>query len=143
MKLVGCENVFITYNIFEWIGDSCIASWGNTYGIIFENYENEDVAQKGADGTNGQQPRHNEISYNFAHDLGIWEKQSSFYFQSISCCNNIFNNIVFNIPRAAYYLMMDLVVIIQFIRIYCLIHVKNHQIMVCYSIITNNKSIQR
>eukprot|EP01083_Nonionella_stella_P085976 238584_1 len=125
LKLVGCKNILIaenvfsrldgnaiflfdynrnitiTYNTFEWIGDSCIASWGNTDGIIFEGYSDQDVAQKGADGTNGQQPRHNEISYNFAHDLGIWEKQSSFYFQSVSCCNDVFNNIVFNIPRAA------------------------------------------
>ena len=95
------RNITITNNEFEWIGDSCIASWGNTEGISFPSTNGEDIAQVGADGTKGTQPRFNTISYNYAHDLGIWEKQSSFYFQSVSCCNDIYNNIVYNIPRAA------------------------------------------
>ena len=32
--------------------------------------------------------------------LGIWEKQSSFYFMAKSCLNTIVNNVVFNLPRA-------------------------------------------
>ncbi|ETO31742.1 hypothetical protein RFI_05376 [Reticulomyxa filosa] len=54
----------------------------------------------GWDGTNGNQPRELTIIQNFVHELGIWEKQSSFYFQAKSCQNYIANNIFFNGPRA-------------------------------------------
>ncbi len=31
--------------------------------------------------------------YNFVHELGIWEKQSAFYFQAKSCQNLIMGNV--------------------------------------------------
>jgi hypothetical protein len=31
--------------------------------------------------------------YNFVHELGIWEKQSSFYFQAKSCQNLLMGNV--------------------------------------------------
>ena len=56
----------------------------------------------GWDATDGNQPRFSKILYNFVHELGIWEKQSSFYFQAKSCQNIIKGNniIFFNGPRA-------------------------------------------
>jgi len=69
----------------------------------------------GWDATNGDQPRFNVIEQNFVHELGsisffyllfsyyflgIWEKQSSFYFQAKTCQSTIHQNIFFNGPRA-------------------------------------------
>ena len=86
------RNTTIQRNEFVWIGDSAIAQWGYTSGT--------DVPGMGWDGTDGNQPRYSRILYNFAHELGIWEKQSSFYFQAKSCQNLIMGNIFFNGPRA-------------------------------------------
>ena len=86
------RNATIQKSEFVWIGDSAIASWGYTTG--------SSVDGMGPDGTDGNQPRFNNILYNFVHELGIWEKQSSFYFQSKSCQNLLQGNIFFNGPRA-------------------------------------------
>ena len=86
------RNTTIQYNEFVWIGDSAIAQWGYTSGT--------DIPGMGWDGTDGNQPRYSRILYNFAHELGIWEKQSSFYFQAKSCQNLLMGNIFFNGPRA-------------------------------------------
>lgn len=85
-------NATIYKNEFLWIGDTAIGSWGNTKGSKVEGM--------GWDGTDGDQPRFNQILYNFVHELGIFEKQSSFYFQAKSCQNTIKGNIFFNGPRA-------------------------------------------
>ena len=96
------RNATITYNEFAWIGDSCIGSWGNTEGFEFNPPLNttERHVKLGINGTNGDQPRFSNVSYNFAREIGINEKQSSFYFQATSCQNYIGHNIVFNGPRA-------------------------------------------
>jgi len=77
---------YIHQNICNLLGQNCIASWGDS------NYW---------DGTGGQQPRRNIITGNIAYDIGIIQKQSSFYFQAVSAENIIASNIVYNIPRAA------------------------------------------
>ena len=87
------RNTTIQYNEFAWIGDTAIAQWGYTSGVSA-------VPGMGWDGTDGNQPRFSNILYNFAHELGIWEKQSSFYFQAKSCQNLLRGNIFFNGPRA-------------------------------------------
>jgi len=43
----------------------------------------------GADGSNGDQPRYNTIAFNLCHELGVWEKQSSFYTQFKSGYNHV------------------------------------------------------
>ena len=86
------RNTTIQYNEFVWIGDTAIGQWGYTSGV--------NVTGMGWDGTDGNQPRFSRILYNFAHELGIWEKQSSFYFQAKSCQNLLMGNIFFNGPRA-------------------------------------------
>lgn len=86
------RNTSIHANEFVWIGSSAIAQWGYTNG--------SSASGMGYDGTYGNQPRFTNISYNFVHELGIWEKQSSFYFQAKSCQNYIYRNIFFNGPRA-------------------------------------------
>ena len=54
----------------------------------------------GQDGTNGDHPRHNYIERNLCHELGIWEKQSSFYTTFKSGRNTVEGNLVWNGPRA-------------------------------------------
>ena len=54
----------------------------------------------GIDGTNKDQPRYNQIISNIIHEIGIYQKQSSMYFQAQSCQTNISNNIFYNGPRA-------------------------------------------
>ena len=95
------RNITIYRNEFVWIGSTTIASMGDTEGITFpEEYEVYPQTSMGWDGTNGNQPRFLNISYNLAHEIGIWEKQSSFYFQAKSCQNTVYNNIFYNGPRA-------------------------------------------
>ena len=91
------RNVTILNNEFVWQGDTCILLWGDTEGITFVD-SNETM---GYDGTAGNQPRFTNIVGNLAHEIGIWEKQSSLVFQAKSCQNNIERNIVYNQPRAA------------------------------------------
>jgi len=87
------RNLTIQRNEFSWIGDTAIGQWGNTVGV-------PEVPGMGWDGTTGDQPRGTQILYNFVHELGIWEKQSSFYFQAKSAQNLLMGNIFFNGPRA-------------------------------------------
>ena len=88
------RNTTIQKNEFVWIGSSAIAQWGYTKGA-------DGVPGMGWDATDGNQPRFSKILYNFVHESGIWEKQSSFYFQAKSCQNIIKGNIFFNgRPRA-------------------------------------------
>jgi len=77
---------------FVWLGSNAIVSWGNAEG--------SGIPGMGWDGTGGDQPRFNQILNNFVHELGIWEKQSSFYFQAKTCQTFMQGNIFFNGPRA-------------------------------------------
>ena len=86
------RNTTIQRNEFSWIGSTAIALWGYTQGTS--------VQGMGWDGTDGNQPRFSQILYNFVRELGIWEKQSSFYFQAKSGQNLLKGNIFFNGPRA-------------------------------------------
>ena len=76
---------FISYPFqFAWNGDTAIASWGNT--------KSSTVPGMGYDGTDGDQPRGTVITNNFVHELGIWEKQSAFYFQAKTAQALLANN---------------------------------------------------
>lgn len=68
-----------------WNGDSAFAGWGFT----------EDM-----DATNGNQPLHTSIIQNFVHEIGLFEKQSSAWFQGLAAQTTLSQNIFFNGPRA-------------------------------------------
>ena len=85
------RNITVYKNEIVWNGATAISSWGDTF--INDSRVPHGM---GYDGTKGTQPRFNNISYNFVHELGIWEKQSSLYFQAKSCQNFIGYNIFFN-----------------------------------------------
>jgi hypothetical protein len=86
------RNAHITRNAFKWIGDSAIVSWGRTTG--------DPSGLDGWDATDGNQPRYNLIDFNFASEVGIWEKQSSLYMQAKTSDSFLFANVGFNGPRA-------------------------------------------
>ncbi|EGD73635.1 hypothetical protein PTSG_05343 [Salpingoeca rosetta] len=66
-------------------GDSAIAAWGYTDRI---------------DATGGAQPRLSTIANNFVHEMGLYEKQSSAWFQGKTAQTTLSGNIFFNGPRA-------------------------------------------
>lgn len=91
------RNITIYKNEIEWNAASAITSWGDTF---MPNDTYGVPNGMGYDGTKGNQPRYLNISYNYVHEIGLWEKQSSFYFQAKSCLNYIAYNIFYNGPRA-------------------------------------------
>ena len=79
------RNAVIKGNEFVYVGDSAIAAVGESDLI---------------DGTLGNQPRGVEILSNLMHEIGIWGKQTSGFFQAISCETVVQGNVMFNGPRA-------------------------------------------
>lgn len=67
------------------MGASAIAQWG---------YEHN-----GKEGL-GDQPRFTNVTNNVCHVIGIYQKQSSCFFQAVSTQSYIHNNIFYNMPRA-------------------------------------------
>ena len=78
------RNAVIERNEFRYMGDSAIAALGSTELI---------------DGTSGNQPRGTKIINNLMHEIGIYGKQTSAYFQSLTCQTIFDGNILFNGPR--------------------------------------------
>lgn len=78
------RNTAIEGNEFKYTGDSAIAVVGSTELI---------------DGTSGNQPRGTKIVNNLMHEIGIYGKQMSPYFQSLACQTEFDDNILFNGPR--------------------------------------------
>jgi hypothetical protein len=79
-------------NEFLSIGETAISQWGFTEG--------SPVPGMGYDATMGNQPRGTLVRGNLVHELGLWTKQNSFYFQSESFGNTIEGNVAYNGPRA-------------------------------------------
>eukprot|EP01084_Bolivina_argentea_P031089 57564_1 len=76
------RDVVITQNEIIFQGDNAVSAWGDTQNISFP-----DGTTMGSDGTDGNQPRGVQFTSNFVHEIGIWEKQSSMWFQAKSCNN--------------------------------------------------------
>mmetsp|Transcript_50416 Transcript_50416/g.74769 ORF Transcript_50416/g.74769 Transcript_50416/m.74769 type:complete len:882 (+) Transcript_50416:102-2747(+) len=98
------RNATIQNSDFSFIGANAIASWGYTNetrtdpgrpGVILENYPHA-----GIDGTDGEHPRFTTITGCTAREVGLYEKQSSFYVQAKTVQSNISGNVFFNGPRA-------------------------------------------
>jgi hypothetical protein len=98
------RNATISDSDFEYIGGNAIASWGYTNetasdpgrpGVALLNYPHA-----GVDGTDGEHPRYTLVSGNLAREVGLYEKQSSFYVQAKTAQAFITGNVFFNGPRA-------------------------------------------
>jgi len=94
LQISGYSRKFtVQYSDFRWIGDSAITSWGYTDEL-------SDEGRKGFDGTDGNHPQENTIRFNVIREVGMFEKQSSFYMQAKTCLSTIEGNVMFNGPRA-------------------------------------------
>lgn len=93
------RGVGVTRNEFAWIGDTAIVSWG--YTTSADPTYRALAPGMGEDGTAGEQPWGNNISFNFVREIGINEKQSSFHFQAVTTGNHVEGNVAFNGPRAS------------------------------------------
>ena len=126
------RNTTIVRNEFSFIGDSAMAAWGDTSSLLNENgthssplnvsllsHSSSAIRSRhsivgagtlhvpggfkmGPDGRSGEQPRGTVVRANICHSIGIWEKQSSMWFQAVSALTQLSNNIFFNGPRAAF-----------------------------------------
>merc|ERR1719515_497455 len=98
------RNATVQDSDFSFIGGNAIVSWGytnETENTGFPYYTpNTNYPQAGVDGTDGNHPRYNQILRNSAREVGLYEKQSSFYMQAKTAQSVISGNVFFNGPRA-------------------------------------------
>lgn len=87
------RDTLVLHNELRWTGDNAIGAWGRTDEV-------SDGGIHGADGTRGEHPDNTMVVGNAVHEVGMYEKQSSMYFQAKSCRSNITGNVFFNGPRA-------------------------------------------
>lgn len=93
------RNLTIQKSELVWIGDSAIAAWGSTeQGLGGGSIKLPEGV--GIDGTGGNQPRGTQIISNVIHEFGLFQKQSSAFFQAQACQTTITGNILYNGPRA-------------------------------------------
>jgi hypothetical protein len=72
-------------NDFSWIGDSAMAGWGYT---------------DDHDGTGGEQPRGTMVLENVCREIGLYQLQSSCWFQAKTAQTSVLRNLFYNGPRA-------------------------------------------
>jgi hypothetical protein len=79
------RNLTLTNNEFAYIGDSAMAAWGDTSAALNANGTATVPGghKVGPDGRSGEQPRGTVVRGNIAHDIGLWQKQSSMWFQAV------------------------------------------------------------
>merc|ERR1712232_1523237 len=98
------RNATVQDSDFSFIGGNAIVSWGytnETENSGFPYYTpNTNYPEGGVDGTDGNHPRYNQILSNTAREVGLYEKQSSFYMQAKTAESTIHGNVFFNGPRA-------------------------------------------
>ena len=98
------RHIEISHSDFAYLGGNAIASWGYTNetstdpgrpGIVLAN-----APSAGVDGTDGEHPRHTTVTGCVAREIGLYEKQSSFYVQAKTAEARVVGNVFFNGPRA-------------------------------------------
>lgn len=95
------RDMTIESNEFFGIGDSVMAAWGDTSFNLNENASLTLPYPIGPDGRGGEQPRGTKVLNNIAHEIGLWQKQSSLWFQAVTAQTLLKGNVFFNGPRAA------------------------------------------
>ena len=88
---------------FVGIGDSAIASWGDTSECLNANCSIRLPAgvRMGPDARGGAQPHNTTVRANLVREIGLWQKQSSMWFQAVTAQSKVHANVFFNGPRAA------------------------------------------
>ena len=97
------RNASVSQNEFVEIGDSAIVAWGETSAALNANgtWRLPHGWHVGPDARGGEQPWDTHVVGNIARELGLFQKQSSFFFQAISARSVVAGNVFFNGPRAA------------------------------------------
>ena len=96
------RNLTIRSNEFTFIGESAMASWGSTSVDLSEAGSKPPLPHRiGPDGRSGDQPRGVRVVGNIVREIGIWQKQSSAWFQAVTAQTLLEGNVFFNGPRAA------------------------------------------
>ena len=98
------DETAVSKNEFEHLGGSAIVLWGRTGDELDAAGDRKLPWSDHPNGPNGMEldcPRDTLVTKNIAHDLGLWQKQSSLVFQAISARSIITDNIAYNFPRAA------------------------------------------
>ena len=90
----------VSNSTFEWIGGSAMASWGDTSYAMNANGSRTIPWPRGPDVRDGNFPFGTQILGNVVHDIGIWQKQSSMWFQATTAQSLVRGNVPFNGPRA-------------------------------------------
>ena len=88
------RNLSITNNELSFIGDSVMASWGDTSAALNANGSLAVPGgfKVGPDGRGGEQPRGTVVANNICHEIGLWQKQSSLWFQAVTTQVNHFTS---------------------------------------------------
>ena len=94
------RNATIDSNEMSWIGDGAIAAWGSTRSCLDANCSKKIEWGVGPDARGGNQPRGTHVVGNLVREIGIWQKQSSMWFQATTMQTHIERNVHFNGPRA-------------------------------------------
>ena len=98
------RNATVTNSDFAFIGGNAIAAWGYTNETDFDpgrpGVKLENAPKAGVDGTDGEHPRYTTVVNNSAREVGLYEKQSSFFVQAKTAQSYIAGNVFFNGPRA-------------------------------------------
>ena len=89
-------------NELSWIGDSAMAAWGSTGYCLNADCSKKIPYPVGPDGRGGNQPRGTRVTNNLVHEIGIWQKQSSMWFQAATATTYLAGNVHFNGPRAGF-----------------------------------------
>ena len=98
------RNATVSHSDFSYIGGNAMAAWGYTNetdtdpgrpGVAIEN-----APYAGIDGTDGNHPRYTQIISNTAREVGLYEKQSSFFVHAKTAETTLNGNVFFNGPRA-------------------------------------------
>lgn len=93
------RNATITNSDFAFLGGNAIAAWGYTNetatdpgrpGIALANFP-----AAGVDGTDGEHPRYTTVTGCTAREVGLYEKQSSFFVQAKTAQSTIIGNVFF------------------------------------------------
>lgn len=89
---------------FAYLGGNAVANWGYTNetdtdpgrpGVKLAN-----APTAGVDGTDGEHPRRTTVQNCSAREVGLYEKQSSFFVQAKTAESRVLSNVFFNGPRA-------------------------------------------
>ncbi len=77
-----------------------MAAWGRTGYCLNQACDMKIPYKFGPDGREGEQPRNTFVVGNLIREIGIWQKQSSFWFQAVTAQTHLIDNVHFNGPRA-------------------------------------------